>query len=279
MMEAGTLTTSLIPTDNAAVAAAAVAASNEAFKLFPLDQQQFEISINVRPGADKPLFVTHVLRRPTEAELIERDQAHVIETVLSNKGEYSLPENNDAPDLALWQKIALAVVGYKLADGRPATEPRSVTAELMQKIPASHKLAALSGLYASECEIVAEDDAFDLENETLRIKQSLGTKDKPDFVIEHVLRVPTESERTKFLRNRQTRKTIGVKKGAKVSVTENLKTYIDFYNDHFVLINGVSFTQTLIDSQRQVLLAAIDAQYKRQVVECLMKSYEAALQD
>lgn len=271
-METGTQTTFQTPTDNGAAAVAAGNAPN----LFPLDQTENEIKINLKPGADVPVYVTHYLRRPTLTELLDRDKGVVTEIETLSKSESIINANTDAANVALYNKIALAIAGYPLPDGQPKEARRNLTPELVHKIPASHKLTALRGLYATSCE-VEESDAlvYGLDCDTVVIRQDIGWHDEPDYVLRHTLKMPSEKQRLDYARKASQTRYVGTGKKQKIRIVTDLRAAVELYDVLFASLEGAS----LSGGGRAELLNAIDPQFKQQVISALMGVFEESLSD
>ena len=125
--------------------------------LYPLDQSQQAVELLIKLSDEKTLKIEHVLRRPTLAELIERDAQSVTEMEEIAPNEDAFHADTELANARLWDKVAQAVTGYKVG-GRNKSESIAVTPEIAAKIPAGHKSVAISGLYASRCTVEKDDD-------------------------------------------------------------------------------------------------------------------------
>lgn len=241
-------------------------------KLFPLDQAEFEVAIST-PN----LTLRHRLRKPTLAELIERDQQTPYETEEVSSGEDRLNIDDEGPNAKLWDKIAVSVTGYR-GHGLVVNQWGEITAEIAALIPSGHKSAAIRGLYQASFEIeqADEEEGFALGGGYYPLKQTFGA-----YEIRHNLRAPTEAERRDFRRKAsETRFARGSRK-IKTKLLTNLKAYVALYDALFVsidraVISGEPFSHS---GQRQAFLDAIDPIWKRGAVDCLMRSFEASLSD
>lgn len=270
--ETGIQITSQTPTEQEAAVAVVTT------KLYPLDQSEFAIKINLKPNADVPVYVTHYLRRPTLSELLDRDKATITEIETLSKSESIINANTDAANVALYDKIAVAISGYPLPDGQPKEARRSVSGELVGKIPASHKLTALRGLYASEC-VVEESDAlvYGLDCDTVVIKQMIGWHDEPDYVLRHTLQMPSEKQRLDYARKATQTRYVGTGKKQKLRIVTDLRAAVTLYDELFVRLDGaVVLYQSELPS---AFLATLDPQFKQQVITALMSVFEESLSD
>ena len=77
--------------------------------LYPLDQSEFTIQIEAKPG----LICTHRLKKPTLQQLIEREAGIVCEREEVAPGEHKFTIDDEKANAALWDKIAIWVQGYK----------------------------------------------------------------------------------------------------------------------------------------------------------------------
>lgn len=272
-METGTQTTYQTPIEPEA----AVAVDNAA-NLYPLDQSEFEIKINLKPNADVPVYVTHYLRRPTLVELLDRDKAVVTEIETLSKSESIINANTDAANVALYDKIALAIAGYPLSDGQPKEARRSITPELVARVPATHKLTALRGLYATTCEVEDSDAlVYGLDCDTVVVRQEIGWHDEPDYVLRHTLSMPSEKQRLDYARKASQTRYVGTGKKQKIRIVTNLRAAVELYDALLVQVDGGVIEGQPINGV--VAMNRIDPQFKQQVITALMGVFEEALSD
>ncbi len=246
-------------------------------KLYPLDQSEFEIAIKI-PGRN--ISIEHRLTKPTLAQLIERESQSQYETESINDGEEKVNADDEAANVRLWNVIVEAVKGYRLnkADAVAVDAWRGASPELIAAIPAAHKSTAVRGLYQFTCEVEGgnDDEGFTLGAETWTIKQTFGDPDFPDYVVRHILRTPTETERRDFKRKSSD---IRFSKGAKrlrTKVVTHLKAHVELYD---ALIDYIDGTSVGTDGKGPAFRPLVDPIWKRQVIDTLMKSFEAGLSD
>lgn len=244
---------------------------------YPFDAPFFEVPFNAMPGADEPVVVWHRLRKPTLAELLERDKDVRLTIREITPREDHIDNNDDEANARLWDKIALSIKGYRGMDVW-----QDVTDLERNTMRAGHKVAAIRAFYSATASIDNLDASIGLSADLWRVKQSIGNDpEHPLFEIVHVLREPSESERTSF-RRRATR--ISQIKGLKkpqTKITIDLSAYVELY-DQLVTdiengsVNDKSFMDT---SDKAAFLVAIDPTWKRIVVQRLMDAIEASLLD
>jgi hypothetical protein len=228
-------------------------------RLFPLDQAEFEIAIST------PNFTLwHRLRKPTLAELSERDQQTPYETEEVSSGEDRLNVDDEGPNAKLWDKIAIKVKGY-CGHGLAVNDWNGLTPDVKELIPSGHKSAAIRGLYDTQFEIEADEgEGFALGGGVFTVKQVFG-----DYVIRHVMRTPTEAERRDFRRKANETRFARGRRKIKTKVLTNLKAYVELYDKLIENVDGVTSGS----------YAQIDPIWKRGAVDCLMRSFEASLSD
>lgn len=233
------------------------------FSTYPLDQQEITVEIQARGTT-----LTHQLRRPTFSELQERESQIVYETEEVSRDEDAINADDETANARLWDKIALAVTGYRGAGlSSDAVTPTPVTPELAARIPASHKATAIRALYISACEVEpSEGEGFDLDGETFTVKQTIGEE---AYTLRHTLAAPTEAQRREY-RQKATRTTFarGSRK-VKARVSTSLKVYVELYDALFVSLEGASSSEKSL----------VDPIFKRQVITALMSNYESSLSD
>lgn len=232
--------------------------------LYPLDQTEYTVPIQVKSGA----ICNHRLKKPTLQQLIEREAAIVCEREEVAPGEHKFTIDDESANAALWGKIAIWIQGYSTS-GYTSDQEIPVTPEIAAKIPDSHKANVIRGSYRLDCVLVEqEDDGFNLDAETYVIKQEIGGE-TPDYVIHHTLRRPTEGERKEYHRRASQTLHIQGSRRAKARITSNLKAVVELYDRLFIAIDGIS---GIAEPLKQ-----IDAVWKRSAMQALMGVYESNL--
>ena len=252
-------------------------------ELYAFDAEFIEVAFNARPNAEAPQIVRHRLRKPTVAELLEREQQIKYDLVEISSREDEIQSDDEIANARLWDKIAVAVKDY-----RGASDWRDLTAEDKAAMRPGHKTAAIRTMYASECAIEGEgDEGVSIGGDMWWVRQSIGVnKDAPTFIIRHRLREPTEAERTKFKRSASSTSYVKGAKKAQVRVKTNLRAFIELYDALIQTVYGGTvdgrewgdlFTPT--GERTRELFTAMDPIFKRQVLQCLMSELEAQLSD
>lgn len=244
--------------------------------LYAFDAPFTEVPFYARPNAEKPHVVYHRLRKPTLKELIDRESRITYEMVEVSSREDEIRADDEAANAIFWNAIALAIKGYRGAD-----EWRDLTDEDRAAMRPGHKTAAIRTLYAGTCEIEGDEDGVSIGADTWTVKQGIGIKDEPDFVIRHILREPTETERAKFKRTASSTSYVKGAKRAQVRVKTNLRAYVELYDALIQNVMGgtVGGNGLFTDGNFRQILPAIDPIWKRQVIQCLMATLEAQLSD
>lgn len=245
---------------------------------YPLDQQ--EITVNIKAAGQ---VLSHKLTRPTLAQLIEREDRTPIQSVSVSDTEEAIAGDSDdeTANAKMWDEIATEVKGYRLG-----SEPKDVVgnwrtiAELKKYIPTAHKSGAIRAMYQSAVEMEKDEgEGFTLGAQEWTIMQTFGDPDFPSYLIRHVLRTPTEGERREFKR-KATEVRFG--KGSRKQTTKvltKLRAYVETYDLLFVSIDGVSVDEGVPTIDKAKLLGLIDPIFKRQIVDCLMKEFDARASD
>lgn len=235
--------------------------------LYDFTQTEIIIPINVRPGG-RALIVKHKLRKPTFAELEARDKKQTAESITKGNEEF-IEGAGSGPDLELWDKLALWVHGYGIPDVQATAdgwvEVSPVAAKL---IPHAHKLAAVRALHESDYELLSSDDeisdVFVLGATESRVRQTIG-----NYEIVHTLREMSESERVEFEKRSVKASFLrGKGKDIRTRIQPNLKAHVELYDKLFTSVEGATGGKE-----------AIDAIFKRGVVNAVMSAQTAILQD
>jgi hypothetical protein len=244
--------------------------------VYPFDAKSVEVHINARPGAENPAIVSHKLRKPTLQELLDREKAINLTIVETSNREEEIQTDDDAATCALWDKIILEVKGYK---GVP--EFRALYESEKQTMRVGHKRTAILAMYAGSAQIVADEDEVSLGGNSWTVRQSIGPDpESPIYSVDHILREPTESERSKFKRSASKVSFIRGGKRPRTKIGADLRAYVEMYDALITdLIGGTVNDQPFGSSDRQEFLAAIDPTWKRLIVQTLMNAIEASLLD
>lgn len=237
--------------------------------LYPLDQNEFEIAISIKLAEDRSKQLHHKVRRPTMAELLERESQSVTEMEEVAPGEDAFHTEMDGANSRLYDKIAIQIKGYKAAGVNPA-EWTTPTPEMLAKIPTAHKSTVVSGLYLSKCDVEADnEDGFDLDGGSYVVKQEIGAGDEPDYVIRHTLRAPTETERRDYDKAAGKASQVFGSRKRKIRFRTNLKAEVALYDKLFISLDGATPANP----------ESVDPIFKRQAVQALLTSLNASLSD
>lgn len=235
--------------------------------LYEFNAEYTDVPIIAKPNADNPTIVYHRLRKPTLAELLERESQISYEMVELNSREEEIKADDETANIRLWDKIILSVKGYK-----NAPDWRELTDGEKQGMRPGHKTTAIRSLYASNCEIEGDEDGVSIGPDTWTVRQEIGlSKGDPDYVVRHILREPTEAERAKFKRAASSTSYIKGAKKQQVRVRTNLKAYIELYDALIQSVGPCADGDNPID--------AIDPIWKRQVIQTLTATLEAQISD
>lgn len=244
--------------------------------LFPIDEQEFDVYLT-DGGTELPLG--HKLRKPTKAELVEREQHVSFEQESASETETETRYDSERANRYLWDRIVTYVSGYDLGDNKELGEWREINDLLRAQIPAPHKSRAITGMYRSSVSLdhSQKSRGFKLIGAIeIRVKQELHGA----FVVTHVLRRPTESEWLAYQgRSVRTLEVKGSKKGM-IRYQTNLSAACDLYDALLERIEGVSlYGEEFRPEQREGFLSAIDAVWKQQVITAFSNDYGPQLRD
>ena len=244
--------------------------------LYAFDAPDFEIQFNARPGADIPHIVYHRLRKPTLAELNEREAGISQEMVEVSKHETELVSTDDTANMRLWDKLVTAIKGYRgFEDWREPSDDEK------RQLRASHKSFAVRNIYAGSCAIDADDALVSLSGDVWTIKQMIGPDgDNPLFTVFHVLREPNEAEYAKFKRTANKTSYMSGSRKTRFKVRSDLKPYIEMYDALIETIEGGTVGGLpFAADRRDAFIRAIDPIWKRQIVQTLMGALDVQLLD
>lgn len=246
--------------------------TEEGAMLFPLDQPEPKVEIEVMDGEESKITLVHKLKWPTLQALIERAQQTPTETVVLGPNEKKAQDADAvAANAKLWDKFAVQVMGYEMDGVIGPDEWAPVTPQLIAEIPSEHKSEAIVGLLFANYEIERpKGRGFVLGASTYRVKQKYLT-----YEIWHVLGKPSEKDRREFARKvRETRYQTGSTK-VKSKTFTNLKPYTELYDKLFLRLEGVMGDDPNIASRKDL----VSAIWKQSVIDELMTSFDASRRD
>ena len=239
--------------ETAPLSSAAAAATVPASRLFPLDWETQKI--NLKDGR-----FSHVVRRPTAEEIYAREDERHREIPIAKDNSMSLPDptEGEAIDAEYFDKIVQESKGYKGV------------------IPVEHKAAAFQGIYLREIYV---DEDVDIFADEVPVTEEIGQGDEPDFVITHVLKQPSESERTRFRRRSAGGKLKPGRRGRQNFVPKsNLKEAVDAYDRWCIRVDGACLKADP-SADAAALKNAVDPLIKRMVIETLIQELTGNLLD
>lgn len=245
--------------------------------LYAFDAENIEVPFNARPDLDEPVWIYHRLRKPTLAELVERESQINYQLVEVSNRESEIHNEQEIANARLWDKIILAIKGYK-----PNPDWRDITPTEKAEMRPGHKSAAINSLLHNECKLEGDDDTISVGPTIWTVRQEIGPNGTEKFIIRHTLREPTEAERAKFKRSASVTSYMTGAKKSQVRVRTNLKSYVELYDALVEDISGGTVADHLVfreATNRAQFLAAIDPMWKRQIIQCLMSALEAQLSD
>lgn len=237
---------------------------------YNFDASEIIVEFNARPSAATPAIVAHKLRRPTLEELLARERASAYEMIEVEKNADEIRVDDEAANVALWEKVIVAVRGYGGADWQTLDDAQ------IKEMRASHKTTAIRGMYQAECDLLDDEGEITLSAQTWRILQTFGS----GHTVTHTLREWTESERQRFKRASSSTRNVRGSRKAHVQVLNHLKAYVELFDALWQgceggAISGHGYTP----ESRGVFLAQIDPIWKQQIVRTLTGAMEAQLRD
>ncbi len=243
--------------------------------LFPLDEFEFEVYI-CADEAELPLG--YKLRKPTKADLVEREQHVTNEQVQVSDTETETIYDAASGHRYLWNKIVTHVKGYDMGDGLPLNEWREANDLIKSLIPPTHKVSAVAGLYSSKVTIdrAQKSEGFKLLGAIeIRVRQEIG-----EYVVTHVLRRPSESEWLAYQGKALRTLTVRGAKTPRVRYETNISASCDLYDALLERVEGASLGgEPYRVEQRAGFLAATDAILKQAVIAVFSNDYESELRD
>lgn len=265
---------------------------------FKFDVSAVEVEADASTNPNVNRLISARLRKPTKAELIQREAMSSTEIVEASATEEDILADGERANAFLFDKLATEVKGFAMrGEGKEiAGEWRAVTPELLKLIPAEYKAAFVRKLYSDvTAKLVEGDEEFVMlgGGDVLSVDLMFGDEDAPFAVIRFDVPEPNETERRKFsndvVRVRQTK---GAKKRRNRIVT-NLDAGVKFFDllmskpeaaitsERFApTVNGKTFAESQGNHVAKLqFLDAIDPMYKLSVASAAMNRYNVKVSD
>lgn len=245
---------------------------------FDLAATHFSCPVNIAPSDHKAHWTYHNVRRPSRAELLQRELDSTTKTKPKGGGRSLIIINSDEADEALYDLIAETVGGYT-ADGMNV----AVTSDLLKRISGGHKRAAINFLYSGHAKVEWKPEMafFDYDaSKPLRVIHEFGTREEPEYTIFWQMRRPDVLEKADYRLNSTQIYTGGGGRRAQSELVSNLEVSIRLFNRLFAgvegaVLNGEAYT----DAMRDEFLAAIDPVVMSQVITAIMDAEDGSSQD
>lgn len=253
-----------------------------------------DVRINARPTADKPLWVTYRLAKPTK----EQDKEHQrLSASLQTYFADSIRSSSSAEtaNQRLFEDTVRAVKGVDFGDGSNPAEFVELTPDRLQKLlsfASSHPTAAINGYYQGQCvpreENSADGDTFKFDNGERWFDLRIGSEREPVAVVGFKAGKPSAAvlqalQVDKRLLDMKTGK--GKNRAVSQTITINRTAYRQFLKAVVVEIEGgVTGTQTwsqvVNDTRaRDAFFDQIDGLWCLEIGMAIEAEYDASLSD
>lgn len=223
--------------------------------LYPLDWEKS--AVNLAKGR-----FSHVMSRPADDLILEREKELDFEVPINKDGSYSLPDatEQEAIDAKYAKKILVESKGYQ-------SDPSE-----------AHLAAAFQGLYQREIYL---DEDCDIFGEELVIIEEVGAGDEPDFVMKHCLKAPDEKLLKTIRQKTNNSRVVPGKRGKQKFVQKsNLRWMMGFYEELFKTIEGATVEGApYSEDKREIFLAFIDPFSKKEVMKVIVDELTGNLLD
>lgn len=203
------------------------------------------------------------LRRPTAAEILARDAELTTEIPIGKDGGYALPDPtvNEEIDAKYFDLVKVGETDFELWE--------------------QQKAALFNRLYQREIYV---DEEYVVGDDPIAVVEEIGSGNEPDFVVTHLMRMPTESEIKMYRRKSASGELKPGKRGRQKFVTSsNLKTAMSFYSQWLTGIEGATIegkdTEFFAREALPVLAAHVDPLIQRQVVNAVVEALTTKLSD
>lgn len=249
--------------------------SEEVSSLYAFDDPHNDVTFDAVAPSGNLHPVTHRLRKPTLEELNIREQQikYELRGVSARKDRIFADDVN--ANIILWDKIVVAVKGYGGGD-----EWQELSDTAKAQFNPDHKSRAIADLYRPSCEIEGDDDRVPMGPVTWTVRQNIGNRNDPSFIVCHILREPTQRERDDLRWSASITLNVRGAKQSQVEVITKLKPHVELYDALIQAVRGgtVGGEEGFV-SNGKGSLAAIDPMFKRHVIQCLLEALSGQQSD
>lgn len=248
---------------------------SEANNLYAFDAAYIDVPVKIELDEETTYTFAHRLRNPQSGELIDRESQiiTIMNEISSREQEYFV--DDEIPNMRLWERLSLAVSGYAGTDGW-----HELSAEDKAKMKPGHKSAAIRSLMRARYFIEGKENGVSIGPDSWTIRQEIGPKRAPHFVIRYTYREPEEDERLRFRRNSKSTTYITGTQDTRIHSRTRLKTYIDSHDLLIENIEGATVQGAVFgEIDRKAYLAAVHAFWKKDLMDKLMQALEASSSD
>jgi hypothetical protein len=223
----------------------------------------------------KKVTVVHEINRLSLKDLQYRDSKQPYRSQeVGEDTDQVLADLSGKVDVGLYNKLVVRTSGYKhnvLPDQSP--EDRELA---LNSIPSAHKISIIQDLTKVSSEIIYDGDEEITEfvwseDQTYRVRTEIGGN--AEFVAYSEIKEPSQRQielytgATKFFIERPK----GSTKKPITKITVDLLPATQMFDELVQSVDGLSFNGNPVDVSNKQHLAAIDAYFKRSVIDAVMK--------
>jgi hypothetical protein len=265
-------------------------------KKYNLAADEFTKTVNPYPQLKKPIFTTHVVRRPTLDEEQRKERMTPLLTKSAGRVDNVQAQQTEVDivpgDRMLYNKIVKRVFGYQQTAGqKPSEEGLAPTDmvdyrdpdshEIVQKpivdvIPDDHKSLVINGLFPSQFEMYDDDEDIQgfsfVGGQEWTLRQDIGGREQLDdgtlapaeYVLLYTFREPTAVQMTGFRS-----KAFAVKSWLDRNGIQNeerrviLSVMVELFDALLVTIDGAVVGTDNFDAKNRQHLLAVPGQFKK----------------
>lgn len=243
--------------------------------LFEFDAKYFDVPVRMELDEDTVYTFAHRLRKAEPKQLIERESLIVTEMTEISAREEGFHVDDEIPNMRLWEELSMAVKGYRGTEGW-----HELSAEDKKRMKPGHKSAAIRSMMKARYFIEGKMDGVSIGPDSWTIRQEIGPKRAPIFVIRYTFREPEEVERLKFRRNSKSTSYVKGSQDTRMHVRTRLPAYIAHHDALIEDIQGATVQgKAFGEIDRRTYLAAVDAFWKKDLMDKFMMALEAQYLD
>lgn len=235
--------------------------------LFDAPEVQAEVLLS------KGVVLTHVFRKPTLQDHLNREKAIRRVSRVSNNQEITSDSNESDGNSEFYNELIIRASARKGGDVLAEYD-----ADKCKEFSFEAKDKAIGQMYAGYFEVEEDEDPlaklFEREG-TLVVRHEIGEEGAASYVVKYTLKIPTKSQRQEYLAGSFQVKRKVEKRKTTLQTVFNLNKGLKLFNSLLVSVEGGRIQRgTYAPELREDFIPQIDPVFANSVADCAVSYYD-----